>query len=335
MIYIEPHGTNAALHFATEEYIMLSDNFIQPVFMIWQADNCTMLGVNQISEAEVNMPKAEARGVQIVRRQSGGGTIYTDMGSLLYTFILPYNNELSPIEILRKSVAAPVITALHKLGIPAELIGRNDILVEGKKISGLAQYAKNGKILTHGSLLYNTNLDTLTELITANPEKFESKALSSVRSRVGNISDYIAPNHNGDKPTTAEFWSLFKQALLQDNFAEYILSNSDTTAIESLCADKYANNSWTFGRTPDFTYKNRRHCGGGFLEVFFNVQNGNISTCSIHGDFLGILPISELEVKLKNQPFNPTAISAAINKAPLTAYLGSITIEEFLACIFN
>jgi len=335
MIYIEPQGTCAAFHFAAEEYLMQNSKFTEPILMIWQAANCAMLGVNQIAEAEINMIKAKEQGAQIVRRQSGGGTIYTDMGSLLYTFILPYKNEHSPIDVLRKHVAAPVIFALRQLGVAAELIGRNDILVDGKKISGLAQYAKNGKILTHGSLLYNTNLDMLTELITANPEKFQSKALASVRSRVENIVNYIPPKQNGEKPTTNEFWAQLKQNLLHSNFTGYSFSSHETAEINTIRDEKYANDKWTSGRTPNYTYKNSRRFDGGTLEVFFNVQNGLITNCSIHGDFLGILPIYELEELLKNQPLNPHAITAAIGATPLTAYLGGVMLDEFLCCVFE
>ncbi|MCL2588614.1 MAG: lipoate--protein ligase family protein, partial [Oscillospiraceae bacterium] len=156
MRYIKPPGKDAAFHFSVETYLMEQFPSDEPIFMIWQADNTAMLGSYQVAQAEVDLSYAKELNIQIVRRQSGGGTIFTDMGTLLYTLILPQLAEQSPREIVREAFAAPMIRALNKLGIPAELIGRNDILVDGKKVCGIAQHVRRGKVCTHGSLLYDT-----------------------------------------------------------------------------------------------------------------------------------------------------------------------------------
>jgi len=334
MLYIEPDGTDAAFHFSAEEFVM-QNSFGENVLMIWQAANTAMLGVNQIAAAEINMPEATKESVQIVRRASGGGTIYTDMGSLLYTFIRPFEDSVPPIDVMRKNAAEPIVAALAQLGVCAEISGRNDILVGGKKVSGLAQYVKNGRILTHGSLLYDTDLELLAKLITANPEKFRSKALQSVRSRVCNISEHIPSGKDGAKPTTHKFWGLLKQALFQDKqVKEHTFDADEITAINAIRNEKFANKDWTFGRSPKFTYTNSRRFEGGQLNVYFNVKNGIITDCTFCGDFLGVLPIREFEARLENQDFTPRAVAGAIDDMPISAYLGGISQEEFMTLIF-
>jgi len=330
MVYIAPQSTDAAFHFAVEEYIMRHYPWDEPVMMIWQADKFAMLGSNQIAEAEVDMNTMENAGIRIVRRSSGGGTIFTDMGTLLYTIIMPYTQEKTPLEILREQVAKPVAEALNKLDVPAAVEGRNDILVGGAKVSGLAQYVKHGRICTHGSLLYDADLELLAQLLTVNAEKIKSKALKSVRSRVANIRKHK------DMGATPEFWSLIKNELFKEQrVTEYVLTEHDLTEINEIYKEKYANPVWTFGRAPQFTYHNSKRFTGGIVEFFCDVKNGAVTSCSIKGDFLGVLPVQGLEELLVNKPFQRQAFAEVIDGAAMQNYFGDITKEEFLSCVFN
>ena len=331
MIYIETENKNAAFHFSVEEYFMQCSHIDEPVIMIWQADKCAMIGKNQIAEAEVDIKYAHQNNIQIVRRSSGGGTIFTDLGTLLYTMILPYEIGLYPRQTAQEMLAESVVSALNEMGVPARQEGRNDITVDGKKISGIAQYIKTGRICSHCSLLYDTDLEMLARLLQVDEEKFRSKAIQSVRSRVNNIKSYI--NIPLD---TLEFWKHLKQILLeQQDVVEYKLSETELVEIGKIHDEKYANPSWTFGGSPRFSFRNSRRFAGGKVEVFLDIINGTVELCSIRGDFLGVTPIRELEKLFEQKEFQHGAFDRALTGVELYPYLGDITKEQLLSCVFD
>jgi len=329
--YIKPHGTDAAFHFSVEDYFMNHAPLTEPLFMIWQADKCAMLGSNQVAQAEVDLTYAHETGITLVRRQSGGGTIFTDMGTLLYTLILPETEGKSPQEIVREIFAAPMVRALNKLGIPAEMAGRNDLLVDGRKFSGLAQYARKGRVCSHGSLLVDTDLDMLTRVLQVDPEKILSKAIQSVRSRVTNLSEHM------DTPMSAlDFWAMLEDKLKEEwDLQPYELSPSDLATIDTIYRQKFGNPDWTFGKAPPFSLHNSIRFPGGKLDLFLDVKNGIIRACTICGDFLGTQPTRELEEKLEGVTLQYEAVEAALKDLDLTPYLGGITKEEALTCMFG
>ena len=328
MIYIETKSTDAAFHFSVEEYIMRYYPWNQPVMMIWQADKCAMLGSNQIAEAEIDMDIAAQNSIQVVRRSSGGGTIFTDMGTLLYTLIVPYTHESSPWEV----AAAIVANALNKLGVPAKIQGRNDILVDGGKVSGLAQYIRHGRICSHGSLLYDADLGTLSSLLTPDEEKIRSKALRSVRSRVTNIKEHMP----ADNLSIRQFWDALKLELFRSKPAtEYIFTEDELAKINQIHREKYANDAWTFGRAPQFTFHSSKRFEAGKIEIFLDVKGGTIAECSIKGDFLCALPIQGLEELFVGKPFNRQMFTAVLGGVSLQPYIGNIAQEEFLICVFG
>ena len=331
MLYIEPKSNDAAFHFSVEEYVVRHYPFGEPVMMIWQADNCAMLGNNQVAEAEIDIACAKEAGIQITRRSSGGGTIFTDMGTLLYTMILPYTEEEYPLQIAKEKLAAPVVEALNNLGIPAKIEGRNDILVEGKKVSGLAQYARHGRICTHGSLLYDADLETLAQVLRVDNEKISSKALQSVRSRVTNMKE-----HMNTPCSTQEFWDLLKEQLFSTwQIREYALTEEDLAQVSQIFEEKYGNPAWTLGETPKFSFQNSKRFPGGKVEIYLDIAKGTVASCSIRGDFLGIAPVRDLEERLEGKLFQQEVFNEALSDFSLQPYLGSITKDEFLSCIFD
>jgi len=188
MNYLEYDSIDASFHFNIENQIMNDREAKLPVLMIWQADNCIMIGKNQVLEAEVNLTYAKKQNMNIVRRPSGGGAIYNDMGTYLYTMITPFSGDA---KTHMEETASQIIKALGTMGVPAVREGRNDILIEGKKISGMAQYTIGDRICTHGSLLFDTDLDVLTEALIPHDEKLIPKGIRSIRSRVTNIKPYV------------------------------------------------------------------------------------------------------------------------------------------------
>jgi len=335
MLYVEAESTDAAFYFSVEEHVMRHWQLnraesMTPVVMIWQADKCAMLGNYQVADAEVNRSCALKENIQIVRRPSGGGTIFTDMGTFLYTMITDLN-EQNTQEAARKKAADLIVAVLNELGIPARLEGRNDILLDGKKISGMAQHAQNRRICTHGSLLYDTDLEMLTQALKVDAGKIRSKAISSIRSRVTNIKEYM-----GRDCSTLDFGKLFKQKLFEKLSPQtYTLSADDLDQIDVIYREKFGNDAWTFERSPEFSFHNSVRFAEGKVEVYLNVIEGAIASCSIRGDFLGTVPIRGLEERLEKKAFQYQALSDALGEIDLAPYVGGITKEQLLSCVFD
>ena len=330
MLYVETDSKDAAFHFSVEEYIMKSLPVDEPVMMIWQTGKCAMLGSYQVAEAEIDMRYAKEAGIQVVRRPSGGGTIFTDLGTFLYTMIQPYEQGIHPLQIARDTVAPLIVFALNEMGVPAKAEGRNDILLEGKKISGMAQYIRHGKICSHGSLLYDTDLEALASALKVDEEKISSKALRSIRSRVTNIKE-----HMKNPCEAGEFEAQLKEKLHEGReMVKYTLTKSDLSEIESIFREKYGNPEWTFGKSPEFSFNNGKRFSGGKVEVSVDVKEGAVAACFIRGDFLGTVPISGLEGLFKGRAFRREAFVEALEGVELHYYLGSVTSEEFLSVCF-
>lgn len=237
MYFVTNTVKNAARHFAAEElftrYLHLND----PVLMLWQTDLTVMLGNNQVLEAEVDTDIIKDINVSVVRRSSGGGAICTDKGSIQYTIIEPL---LYDTKKHRETVATVVVGVLNDLKVPAEQKGRNDILVGEKKISGLAQYTSGTHLCTHGSLLFDTNLDILSKLLLAKPEKLHPKGITSVRSRVTNIKPLLK-----DVLSIDEFMLCLKTGFTQGKECrDYYFSDEDNKITDKIYNEKYANDAW-------------------------------------------------------------------------------------------
>lgn len=331
MIFIQPKATDAALHFASEEYCMNALGQSQDIFMIWQTDNCAMLGSNQIAQDEIDLDLAKQHGVQIVRRSSGGGTIYTDKGTLLCTLITPFTPKDDAKEIGRTRLAEPIIAALQKMGIHAEVKGRNDMLLDGKKISGLAQRLGKNYLCSHCSLLFDADLSILEKILTVDESKIKNKGIASVRSRVTNIIEHLP-----EKYTTQEFKALFIQALQEIMPMEsYEFTTEDMNGIEKIREEKYANPLWTYRTNTNFTHHSDKRLPLGKVEAYLEIQDGIIAACSIRGDFLSMKPVEELEAILTNKAFDKVALLACLKEIDLLPYLGGITAEEFVAVLFS
>jgi len=329
LLYVETKSKDAAFHFSVENFLMQNSKSDEPILMLWRADECVMLGNYQVAAAEIDLNYAQSANIRVLRRSSGGGTIYVDSGTFFYTVISPLKDYQYALQLTRETVATPIVNALNEMKIPAELQGRNDIVVHGKKVSGLAQYACNSRLCSHGSLLFDTDLDVLTKVLQVDESKISSKALRSVRSRVTNLREY----HNCSPD---DFFDLFKQKLFEGNqIQEYTLSDEELIEIDKIYNEKYGNPSWVHERSPICTFHNGTRFEGGKVEVYLDVVKGSVASCSIFGDFLGINPIRGLEEVLENTVFEYQAFDEALTKIPLQPYLGTITKEQLLSCIFG
>lgn len=325
-VYLETGSQNPFYNLAFEEYV-LSRRRTGDYLILWQNDNTIVIGQNQNAEQEINRAFVESHGIRVVRRTTGGGAVYHDLGNLNYSFITDAGEAES---LAMERFTQPVVGALQGLGLRAEASGRNDILVEGRKVSGTAQRLLNGRILHHGTLLFDADPVMVAGALQADPEKFRSKSAKSVRSRVGNIRDFL--REDMDLPA---FWAYLKTALAGEGFVSGTLSPEELEAVEALKQSRYDTWEWNFGRSPAYDLRNRRRWEGGGLEVCLSVKEGLISGAAFQGDFLSRCSLDPLTEALRGTAFRREDVAEVLERFPLRDYFGGITEEEVLETMFH
>lgn len=323
--YLETGSRDPYYNLAFEEYV-LTHRTRGDYLLLWQNDNTIVVGQNQNTEAEINRPFVEAHHIHVVRRSTGGGAVYHDLGNLNYSFITDVGDD--GISIRR--FTEPVVAALRSLGLNAEASGRNDILVEGRKVSGTAQRRHGGRILHHGTLLFDANPGMVAGALNVDPEKFRSKSTKSVRSRIGNIRDFL-PN---DMELPA-FWAYLKDALSGGGLTPGALSAGELAEVDRLKREKYDTWEWNYGRSPKFDVRCKRYWDGDCLEANVSIANGVITDVRFFGDFLSVCGLEELVERLKGVAFRPEDVRAVLNDSPVGELFGGITADEVTATIFD
>lgn len=324
--YLETGSQDPAYNLAFEETV-LRGRQQEDYLLLWQNDNTIVIGQNQNAEAEINRAFVEAHGIHVVRRTTGGGAVYHDLGNLNYSFITDAGDAE---RLTMERFTRPVVEALRGLGLRAEASGRNDILVEGRKVSGTAQRLMGKRILHHGTLLFDSNPEMVAGALNVDPAKFQSKSSKSVRSRVGNIRAFL--KEDMDLPA---FWSYLKEALAGDGLMPDSLTREELAAVEKLRQEKYATWEWTFGRSPKYSMTNRRRWDGGTLEPHLEVEKGYITGIVFYGDFLSLCSLEPVTEALVGCPFRREDVAQALDRLPLPQYFGAITREEILDTLFH
>ncbi|HKK83233.1 MAG TPA: lipoate--protein ligase [Atribacterota bacterium] len=328
MKYIDSRSYSPYFNLALEEHILKNKNMKEDIVFLWKNTPTIVVGNNQNTIEEINIPFVNEKEIQVVRRLSGGGAVYQDLGNLNFTFLKRLEKP-STLEI--KKFALPIVKALNKLGVPAELTGRNDITVEGKKISGNAQRLFRNKLLHHGTLLFDTDLEVMAKVLQVGLDKIQSKGIKSIRSRVTNIKPYLA-----QQVTIEEFRESILRELFQgERMNQYFLSEDDLRQINKLVNDKYNTWEWNFGYSPPYSIKNTRRFPGGKVELFLDVEKGILKNCQIFGDFLSLCDISELEKKLKNKRYESEIIEKTLSQFNLKYYFGELTLKEIMTVFFG
>jgi lipoate-protein ligase A len=314
---------------ATEEYFL--KNFAENVFMLWQNDYTIVVGKHQNTLAEINVDYVKEKGVRVVRRLTGGGAVYHDMGNLNYTFIMGFGAEGAKVDF--KKYNQPIIDVLAQLGVEATFSGRNDILIEDQKFSGNAEhiYHQKQRVLHHGTLLYASEIEDISDALNVNPLKFEGKARKSVRSRVTNISSHLKEDIGVEKfgeRVLEHITHLYPDAV------PYEMTAADKAAIQKLADEKYSQWHWNYGYSPKYGLKKGVKTPGGFVEVHLNVEKGMIVNLEIFGDFFVNKDLEPLINGLLGQEHQEEKLLAVLQELKSSEYFNAISEEELLPAFF-
>jgi lipoate-protein ligase A len=326
MYFIEGQSHDPAFNLALEEYLYRSVDEGHPgYFLLWQNAPSIIVGRFQNTAQEVNRPFVEERGIHVVRRISGGGAVYHDLGNVNYSFIVP-NDEGTPFDFARH--ARPVIDALAKLGVEAESGGRNDLLIDGRKFSGSAQHMDRRRLLHHGTLLFNSDLSVLEQALNVDEEKFTSKGFKSVRSRVTNILPMLP-----EPISVEEFIDALRGALSGSDTSS--LDETQLSEIRGLRDEKYAMWEWNWGASPEFTERKVRRFPWGKVEALLNVKEGVIRQARFYGDYFGSENREEIERLLEGRVYKEDALREALEGFPLERSFKGAGTEEFLTFLMS
>lgn len=327
MIFYESMCTDPRWNLALEEYMFDHMDSSQNYFMLWQNRNTIVVGKNQNTVAEINNDFVREHGITVVRRLSGGGAVYHDLGNLNFTFIADAD-QMQQINL--QIFCRPIVETLRSFGVQAELSGRNDITVDGKKFSGNSQYLKNGRVMHHGTLLFSSDLSVVGKALHVDREKMESKGIKSVQSRVTNLKDYLPED------VTME---VFKQRLLQclavtAPIQTMTLPDGAEAEIARLRQQRYDTWEWNYGKSPEYsTTQKRRIEGCGTVEVSLSVKNGLIEALRFCGDFFGSGELSVLANSLKGCPCRRDAVEKLLSTLELEWYIAGISPRQLAELI--
>lgn len=329
MKYIKNLSTSPFFNLALEEYVLKHIDSQDDYFLLWQNEPSIIVGKHQNTVEEINSNFVKENGINVVRRISGGGAVYHDLGNLNFTFIVK-NVKREAIDF--KRFAEPIVKTLEKFGVKAEVSGRNDITIEGKKFSGNAQHFYKKRLLHHGTILFDSDLEVLQQALNVKADKFKSKGVKSVKSRVTNLVSYLPENVDID-----EFKSVLIETIFEyfgKEYDEHKLQEEDYDKINKLVEEKYSTWEWNYGESPEFNFKNSKRFKGGKVEVLLDVKQGIIANCKIYGDFLGLVDINEFQQKIKGIKYDEQEVFEFLKQQDLGLYFGNIDAKELLSCFF-
>lgn len=330
MLYVDNSGiTDARLNLALEEHVLRNRIEDDDLLLFYVNAPAIIIGRNQNTIEEINASVVEERGVRVVRRVSGGGAVYHDLGNLNFSFMTrDVHARFNRYDLFNR----PVVEVLRELGVPAEIGGRNDILADGRKISGNAQFATAGRMFSHGTLLLDSNLDDVTAALRPKPGKIESKGVKSIRSRVANIREFLR------EPITVEE--------LRERILERIFGSRDRTAIPSLRIDdadwraahellerRYGNWNWNFGEDPPSNVQRVQRFPAGEIDARLDVHGGRITNARFFGDYMGRAEVTELEALLRGLVYDRVSLAAVLSNVDVREYFGDVAAADVLALL--
>ncbi len=328
MLIIRRHNTDPYFNLATEEYVL--KEIEDDSFMLWRNEPSIIVGKHQNTLAEINADYVKNTGIKVVRRLSGGGAVFHDLGNLNFTFTMKSEDENM---INFRKYTEPILEVLQSLGIAAKFEGRNDLTIDGKKFSGNAMHIWNKKVLSHGTLLFSSHMPDLGEALNADPLKFTDKAVKSVRSRVTNISEHLK-----EKMDVMEFASKIEDHIVSKypDARFYELTEEDHAKINKMVVEKYGTWHWNFGYSPKYTFRKvLRTASSGTIEFALDVDNGMIKNVKIFGDYFNKYPTEDIENALKDIPHKTEMIKLALSPFVIGDYFNNLTLDALMEGFFN
>ncbi|MWV44370.1 lipoate--protein ligase [Paenibacillus sp. HJL G12] len=331
MLFIDNQGiTDPAINLAIEEFTLKHLPMEEDSYLLFYINRPSIIiGKHQNTIEEINQEYVKDNNIQIVRRLSGGGAVYHDLGNLNFSFITKDDGQ-SFHNFLK--FTQPVIDALRSMGVNAELSGRNDLQVGEQKISGNAQFATRGRMFSHGTLMFNLNLDDVQASLNANPEKFKSKSTKSVRSRVANISDLM-----DGSMTIEEFRSELLRAIFNMNpqdVPQYHLTETDWEKIHEISKERYQNWEWNYGQSPESNVKHTKRFPVGIIDIRMDIKDARIQDIKIYGDFFGVGDVADIEDKLRGKRYEESEVREALPDVDIKHYFGNIEMDDFIGLVF-
>lgn len=320
MKYLVLKSTDPNVNLATEEYLF--NNSDEDIFMLWQNDNTVVIGKNQNAYAEVDIDLLEKNKINLVRRITGGGAVYHDLGNVNYTFISSKRNT-GTLDFAH--FTAPIIDALHSLGIEAVLSGRNDLLCNGKKFSGNAQHANEKRVLHHGTLLFDSDLSILSGILKVDPEKIASKAITSTKSRVTNLKSEFSLDISA-----AQFMSLILEHVKKMYSAEEMEAPS-LDEIKELYS-RYTSHEWIYSDKKylrEYSARMKKRYPFGIVDIYLDLFGDVIKNIRISGDFFGIKPTDELEAILVGCPYREKDVFELLESVAVGDYIFGMDNKAF------
>ena len=318
--------TDPAFNLAAEQYVFDCLPRDRMYLMLWQNDNAIIIGKHQNTAAEINEAFVREHGIRVVRRLSGGGAVYHDLGNLNYTLI----SDAEGAELDLGVFCRPVIRALQKLGVDARLNGRNDMTIDGQKFSGNAQYRKEGRVMHHGTILFDSEMSVLAGALQVDEEKIRAKGVKSVRSRVTNVRPHLPADM-----TLPQFRQALLQSILEEiPGSEYTLTNEDLAAIEAIRRERYGTWEWNFGRSPQCDVKLRRRFEGcGTVEAFLTANRGRIDSVTFRGDYFSAADPVALESRLIGCQRTPEALAHRLQGTDVSLFFHGLTADALISIL--
>jgi len=326
MLLIKNPCTDPCFNLAMDEYLLKARS--EDIFTLWRNGPSVIIGRNQDALAEIDMGFLRENNIALVRRMSGGGAVFHDLGNINFTYITPCE-KAGFFDFGR--FAAPILAALRGLGIDAQATGRNDLTVDGRKFSGNAQHLHKGRLLHHGTLLFNADVSRMQGALRVNPSKLQGKGVASVRSRVVNLAEYCP-----EAMTAVGFLEYLERFILEhfEGCTEHQLSEGELREVRELANRKFRTDAWNLLHMGKYAMTREGRFPSGLVKVSFEVRDGRISALSLSGDFFGVQDISALETGLIGAPHTPDALEAALTRLDVSEYISGVSSAELAALFF-
>lgn len=330
MIFIDTSGIHdPRVNLAIEEYAVRHLDPETDYFLFYINEPSIIIGRNQNTLEEINHEYVEENGIHVVRRLSGGGAVYHDHGNLNFSFITKY--DTTKLHNFKK-FNDPIVRVLNNLGVPAEMSGRNDIVADGRKISGNAQFSTPRRMFSHGTLLFDSDLGEVVNALNVKMSKIQSKGHKSVRSRVANISEFL------DEDITIEHLrdEIVRTIFNSDEPTEvYELTDDDWEKIEEISDERYRNWDWNYGRSPEFNIQRSRRFPIGEIDLRLDVKKGHIKNITIYGDFFGKTSVKDIEEALQGVRYERASLEEALRDFDIHDYFGALPREDFMELLYG